>query len=78
LNAETGAGAATPLPGLQDGDLDAAVALADDALPGVRWPIQHVLEIVGGRPQCVMGTGALPLETPPDNIRLIRDYVLLD
>ncbi len=40
--------------------------------------IDHVLEIVGGRPQCVMGTGALPLETPPDNIRLIRDYVLLD
>lgn len=37
--------------------------------------VDHVLDIVGGRPQCVMGTGALPLETPPDNIRLIRDYV---
>lgn len=36
--------------------------------------IDHVLDIVGGRPQCVMGTGALPLETPPENIRLIADY----
>lgn len=38
--------------------------------------IDRVLEIVGGRPQCVMGTGALPLETPPENMRLIREYVL--
>ena len=37
--------------------------------------IDRVLEIVGGRPQCVMGTGALPLETPLENIRLIREYV---
>jgi uroporphyrinogen decarboxylase len=36
--------------------------------------IDHVLNIVGGRPQCVMGTGALPLETPPENVRLIREY----
>jgi uroporphyrinogen decarboxylase len=37
--------------------------------------IDHVLEIVGPRTNCVMGTGALPLETPPDNIRLIREYL---
>ncbi len=37
--------------------------------------IDHVLDIVAGRPQCVMGTGAMPLETPPENIRLIRQYV---
>jgi uroporphyrinogen decarboxylase len=37
--------------------------------------IDRVLEIVGGRPQCVMGTGALPLETPPENMRVIREYV---
>ena len=37
--------------------------------------IDHVLDIVGGRPQCVMGTGALPLETPPENMRLIREYL---
>lgn len=38
--------------------------------------IDHVLQIVGGRTNCVMGTGAMPLETPPDNIRLIREYLV--
>jgi uroporphyrinogen decarboxylase len=38
--------------------------------------IDHVLDIVGGRTQCVMGTGALPLETPIENMRLIRDYLV--
>jgi hypothetical protein len=37
--------------------------------------IDRVLEIVGGRTQCVMGTGAMPLETPPENVRLIREYL---
>ena len=37
--------------------------------------IDRVLQIVGDRTNCVMGTGALPLETPPENIRLIRNYV---
>lgn len=37
--------------------------------------IDHVLEIAGGRTNCLMGTGAMPLETPPENIRLIREYV---
>jgi uroporphyrinogen decarboxylase len=41
----------------------------------IRRGIDRVLEIVGDRPNCVMGTGALPLETPPDNIRLIREYL---
>lgn len=37
--------------------------------------IDRVLDIAGGRPTCVMGTGAMPLETPPENIRLIREYL---
>ena len=37
--------------------------------------IDRVLTIAGGNANCVMGTGAMPLETPPENIRLIRDYV---
>jgi uroporphyrinogen decarboxylase len=37
--------------------------------------IDRVLEIVGPRTNCVMGTGALPLETPPENIRLIQEYL---
>jgi len=37
--------------------------------------VDRVLAIAGGRSQCVMGTGAMPYETPPENIRLIRDYL---
>jgi len=37
--------------------------------------IDHVLEIARGRPNCVMGTGAMPLETPPENVRLIREHL---
>jgi uroporphyrinogen decarboxylase len=37
--------------------------------------IDRVLEIVGGRANCLMGTGAMPYETPLENIRLIREYV---
>ncbi|MBI5691522.1 MAG: hypothetical protein HZC55_15675 [Verrucomicrobia bacterium] len=41
----------------------------------LRRAIDRVLEIVGGRPNFLMGTGALPLETPPENIRFIREYL---
>lgn len=37
--------------------------------------IDRVLEIAAGRSNCVMGTGAMPYETPPENIHLIRDYL---
>jgi uroporphyrinogen decarboxylase len=37
--------------------------------------VDRVLAIAGGRPNCLMGTGALPLETPPENMRRIREYV---
>lgn len=35
--------------------------------------IDRILAIA--RPNCLMGTGCLPLETPPENIRLIREYL---
>lgn len=37
--------------------------------------VDRILEIASGRPNCLMGTGCLPLETPPENIRLIRQYL---
>lgn len=37
--------------------------------------IDRILEFAGGRPNCLLGTGALPYETPPENVRLIREYV---
>lgn len=37
--------------------------------------VDRILAIANGRPNCLMGTGCLPLETPPENIRLIRAYL---
>jgi uroporphyrinogen decarboxylase len=37
--------------------------------------IDRVLAFAGDRPNCLLGTGALPLETPPENIRLIKSYL---
>jgi uroporphyrinogen decarboxylase len=37
--------------------------------------VDRILAIAAGRPNCLMGTGCLPLETPPGNIRLIREYL---
>jgi uroporphyrinogen decarboxylase len=37
--------------------------------------IDRILEITAGHPSCLMGTGCLPYETPPDNIRLIQHYL---
>jgi uroporphyrinogen decarboxylase len=55
-------------------NLDPGVVACHD--PGrIFRAIDHVLTIVGGRPNCLMGTGAMPLETPPENIRLIRQYL---
>ncbi len=55
-------------------NLDPGVVACNDPKKIYR-AIDRVLEIVGTRTNCVMGTGALPLETPPGNIQLIRDYV---
>jgi uroporphyrinogen decarboxylase len=55
-------------------NLDPGVVACHD--PGrIYQAIDRVLKIVGPRTNCVMGTGALPLETPPENIRLIREYI---
>lgn len=37
--------------------------------------VDRILAFAGGRPNCVMGTGALPFETPPENVHRIRDYL---
>lgn len=55
-------------------NLDPAVVACRDPQRIYR-AIDRVLEIVGGRKNCLMGTGAMPLETPPENIRIIREYL---
>ena len=49
------------------------VACGDPA--AIRAEADRILKIAAGRPNCLMGTGCLPLETPPENIRLIREYL---
>ena len=55
-------------------NLAPAVVACPDREPIYRG-IDRVLEIAGGRANCVMGTGAMPLETPVENIRIIREYI---
>jgi uroporphyrinogen-III decarboxylase len=37
--------------------------------------VDRVLALARTRGNCVLGTGALPYETPPGNVKLIKDYV---
>jgi uroporphyrinogen decarboxylase len=37
--------------------------------------VDRILELADGRPNVLLGTGATPYETPPENILFIRDYV---
>ena len=37
--------------------------------------VDEVIALAAGRPNVLLGTGAVPYETPPGNILLIRDYV---
>ena len=37
--------------------------------------VDRIVALAATRPNCLLGTGALPYETPPGNVRLIRDYV---
>jgi uroporphyrinogen-III decarboxylase len=37
--------------------------------------VDRILALAATRPNCLLGTGALPYETPPGNVKLIRDYV---
>ena len=37
--------------------------------------VDRVIELAAGRPNILLGTGAVPYETPPESILLIRDYV---
>jgi uroporphyrinogen decarboxylase len=55
-------------------NMDPRIVACDDASL-IRAEVDRILAIAAGRPNCLMGTGCLPLETPPSNIRLIRDYL---
>lgn len=37
--------------------------------------VDRILALAAIRPNCLLGTGSLPYETPPANVKLVRDYV---
>lgn len=41
----------------------------------IRADADRILRLVAGRPNVCMGTGALPYETPPENVLRLREYV---
>jgi uroporphyrinogen decarboxylase len=55
-------------------NLDPVVVAGTDETALYRG-VDRVLAIARGRTNCVMGTGALPYETPVENIRCIRAYL---
>lgn len=55
-------------------NMDPRIVACDDPA-AIHAEAARILGIAAGRPNCLMGTGCLPLETPPSNIRLIREYL---
>lgn len=55
-------------------NMDPRIVACDDPAR-IYAEVDRILGIAGGRPNCLMGTGCLPLETPPENIRMIRQYL---
>jgi len=55
-------------------NMDPRIVASEDRA-AILAEVDRILDIAAGRPNCLMGTGCLPLETPPDNIRFIREYL---
>jgi len=55
-------------------NLDPAVLVGDDR-QRLLGEVDRVLAVCAGRPTCVIGTGALPLETPPANVHAVARYL---
>jgi uroporphyrinogen decarboxylase len=55
-------------------NMDPGIVACHD--PGIIYrEVDRILGIAKGRKNCLMGTGCLPLETPPENVRIIREYL---
>lgn len=55
-------------------NMDPRIVACDDRT-AIFSEVDRILAIAAGRSNCLMGTGCLPLETPPENVRLIREYL---
>ncbi len=41
----------------------------------IRREVDRLVALIGDHPGCLIGTGALPYETPPENVHFISDYL---
>jgi len=55
-------------------NMDPAIVASTDRA-AIRREVDRIVEIAAGRPNCLMGSGCLPLETPVENVRFIREYL---
>jgi uroporphyrinogen decarboxylase len=55
-------------------NMDPGIVACNDPARILR-EVDRILAIAAGRPNCMMGTGCLPLETPPGNVDLIKSYL---
>jgi uroporphyrinogen-III decarboxylase len=56
-------------------NMDPGIVACDEP-ERIHREIDRILTITAGHPNCLMGTGCLPYETPPSNIQLIKDYLI--
>ncbi|MGL6225237.1 MAG: uroporphyrinogen decarboxylase family protein [Thermoguttaceae bacterium] len=49
--------------------------IASGSLQQIRQEADRVMELCRNRPNSCLGTGALPYETPPENVHYLLDYV---
>lgn len=52
-----------------------AQVIAHGSWPQIQAEADRILRLAQGRPNVSMGTGALPYETPPENVLRLRDYL---
>ncbi len=55
-------------------NMDPGIVACNDA-EMIHREIDRILSIAATHPNCLMGTGCLPYETPRENIRLIKAYI---
>jgi uroporphyrinogen decarboxylase len=56
-------------------NMDPGIVACSDA-DRIHREIDRILDLANGKDNCLMGTGCLPLETPPSNIDLIKRYLV--
>ncbi|WCJ60164.1 uroporphyrinogen decarboxylase family protein [Fontisphaera persica] len=55
-------------------NMDAAIVACDQP-ERIYREIDRIVALTAGHPNCLLGTGCLPYETPPGNVQLIKDYL---